>query len=157
MNAPKRKQNYVNATIQGGLTKRIFVHWAIFFLLTSVTVLAVKTLMGDPAVSFAERFQNQLGEIVLYVIIFAAIFPAFMLDTIRFSNRFVGPISRLRRHMRELAETGETSDIKFRNNDFWQEVAQEFNAVNQLARSKKANGRQETVAANEPVAASSTK
>jgi hypothetical protein len=80
--------------------------------------------------TFAERLQEQLSDFALLGIIFLAVFPAFMLDTIRFSNRFVGPISRLRRHLIELSQDGETSDISFRDNDFWQTVAVEFNHVN---------------------------
>ena len=130
MNAPKRKQNYIDASVQGGLIRRILVHWVMFLVVTAVTILSLKTLLGDPSQSFNVRFQQQLSELVLLVIIFIAIFPAFMLDTIRFSNRFVGPITRLRKHLRELGENGQTTDIKFRDNDFWQEIADEFNAVN---------------------------
>ena len=132
MNAPKRKQNYVNASIQGGLVRRILFHWLVFFVTTAVLMLTLKTLLGDPELTLGERFQQQIGEFVLYGFIFVAIFPAFMLDSIRFSNRFVGPITRLRKHLRELASNGSTEDIQFRDNDFWQEVAQEFNTVNQL-------------------------
>jgi len=57
-----------------------------------------------------------------------ALFPAFMLDTIRFSNRFVGPIARVRRHLRQLGE-GNTERCSFRDNDFWSELANEFNSV----------------------------
>ena len=134
MNTPKRKQNYVNASIQGGLVRRILFHWLVFFLATAVLMLTLKTFLGDPELTFSERFQQQVSEFVLYGFIFAAIFPAFMLDSIRFSNRFVGPITRLRKHMRELASEGVTEDIQFRDNDFWQEVAQEFNTVNHLVR-----------------------
>lgn len=145
MNAPKRKQNYVDASVQGGLIRRILFHWVMFLLVTAVTILTLKTLLGDPSQSFSARFQEQLGELVLLVVIFVAIFPAFMLDTIRFSNRFVGPIGRLRKHMIELGENGETTDIKFRDNDFWQEIAKEFNAVNQLVRDgQKSTGNETT-------------
>ena len=57
------------------------------------------------------------------------LFPAFALDTVRFSNRFVGPITRVRRCLRELGTTGETERITFRDDDFWAEMAEEFNAV----------------------------
>ena len=61
-------------------------------------------------------------------VILLALFPAFMLDTIRFSNRFVGPIARLRRHLRQLGN-GETDRCQFRENDYWAEMAGEFNDV----------------------------
>lgn len=136
MSAPKRKQNYIDSSVQGGLIKRILFHWVMFFVVTVMAILGLKTLLGDPSQTMTARLQAEMGELVLLALIFAAIFPAFMLDTIRFSNRFVGPVTRLRRHLKELGTTGETTDIKFRDNDFWQEIAEEFNAVNDLVRDK---------------------
>ena len=52
-----------------------------------------------------------------------------MLDTIRFSNRFVGPVTRLRRAMRSLGTTDDVAPLQFRDNDFWAEAADEFNNV----------------------------
>ena len=125
----KRKQNFVDSSVQGGLVRRVFFHWLLFFFVTAMAVLILKTLLGDPSLPFVERFQAEVREFTLLGIIFVAIFPAFMLDTIRFSNRFVGPVHRLRRHLVELGSTGETSEIQFRDNDFWQGIADEFNVV----------------------------
>ena len=137
MSAPKRKQNFVDSSVQGGLIRRILFHWVMFFAVTTCAVLSLKTLLGDPSEPLGVRLQQELGEFSLLAIIFVAIFPAFMLDTIRFSNRFVGPVARLRRHLQELGTTGETSDIKFRDNDFWQEIAKEFNTVNAMIKQQK--------------------
>ena len=133
----KRKQNFVDKGVQGGLIRRIFFHWLVFFFVTALAVLSINTLLGDPSLSFSERLSNELSEFVYLGIVFIAIFPAFMLDTIRFSNRFVGPIVRLRRHLCELGQNGETHDIKFRGNDFWQNVAGEFNVINEVFRKQK--------------------
>jgi hypothetical protein len=45
------------------------------------------------------------------------------------SNRFVGPLVRLRRSMRKLARGEHVDPICFRDNDFWHDFANEFNAV----------------------------
>ena len=55
--------------------------------------------------------------------------PLVILDTIRFSNRFVGPMLRMQRSMRDLARGEEVEPIEFRGSDFWQDFANEFNAV----------------------------
>ena len=133
----KRKQNFVDSGVQGGLVRRIFVHWIVFFVVTTLAVLAMKTLLGEPSLSFATRLKAEFGELIYLGLIFVAVFPAFMLDTVRFSNRFVGPITRLRRHLRELGENGETQNIKFRDNDFWLAIASEFNEVNALVEQQK--------------------
>ena len=98
----------------------------------------MNTLLGDPAVSFSSRLSHELGELSFLGLIFLAVFPAFMLDTVRFSNRFVGPIVRLRRHLVELGQNGETDEVKFRGNDFWQSVASEFNEINEQFKAQKA-------------------
>lgn len=138
MSGLKRKQNLVDKSVQGGLIRRIFVHWVVFFFVTALAVLSINTLLGDPSLSFSSRIGKEISELAYLGIIFISIFPAFMLDTIRFSNRFVGPIVRLRRHLVELGTNGNTDDVKFRDNDFWQAVAGEFNAVNDLVRQQQA-------------------
>jgi nitrogen fixation/metabolism regulation signal transduction histidine kinase len=69
-------------------------------------------------------------------IVMVSLFPAFMLDTIRFSNRFVGPIGRVRRYLRQLKD-GQTDHCAFRDDDFWSELAVEFNEVADLVESQK--------------------
>ena len=146
----KRKQNFVDKGVQGGLIRRIFVHWVVFFFVTTLAVLSLKTLLGEPSLSFSDRLSAELGEFVYLGIVFLAIFPAFMLDTIRFSNRFVGPITRLRRHIRELSQ-GETENIKFRDNDFWLTLADEFNELNDLVKSQKKEIEDLKQALNQPL------
>ncbi len=76
--------------------------------------------------------------LLLIGVVMLALFPAFALDTIRFSNRFVGPIARLRRYMRELADGENITTLAFRDNDFWSEVADEFNQVVELVQEQAA-------------------
>jgi signal transduction histidine kinase len=134
----KRKNTYVDADIQGGLVRRIFLHWVVFFAITMMSVISIKALLGDPTMTLSQRISSEVRDFVVLGVIFLSLFPAFMLDSIRFSNRFVGPIVRLRRHLMELANQGMTKDVKFRTNDFWQSVANEFNRVNTLIREQQA-------------------
>ena len=55
--------------------------------------------------------------------------PLVVFDILRLSNRFVGPLLRLRQSMRQLAQGEHVDPIEFRCNDFWREFADEFNAV----------------------------
>jgi len=127
----QRKQNFVDKHVQGALLRRIFFHWLIFFIVVTMSVVMLQAMLGDPAYSLATRLKSEVGEFVFMGVILLALFPAFMLDTIRFSNRFVGPIARLRRHLRQLGN-GETDRCKFRENDYWAEMAGEFNEVAEM-------------------------
>ena len=55
--------------------------------------------------------------------------PLVVYDIIRTSNRFTGPLLRLRRSMRALAAGEQVKEIRFRDGDFWQDLAEDFNAV----------------------------
>lgn len=127
----KRSSAYVDSTVQGALLRRIFVHWCCFFAVMATAAISLQTLLGDPAQSFADRLWNEIRGFSLIGTVMLALLPAFMLDTIRFSNRFVGPVTRLRRCLRQLKE-GNVAPIKFRDNDFWLEMGNEFNAIAKL-------------------------
>ena len=58
------------------------------------------------------------------------ILPLVVMDLLRLSNRFAGPARRLRNALCELGEGKEVRPLLFRDNDFWQETAAEFNRVN---------------------------
>jgi len=126
----KRRQNFIDSTVQGQLVRRVLFHWTAFFVVLMMTVVFMQMLMGAPEKSITERITEPFREYLMLGLIMVSLLPAFMLDTIRFSNRFVGPVARLRKSLRELA-TGKAAPLKFRDNDFWSEAASEFNEVAQ--------------------------
>lgn len=136
MSRLQRKQNYIDNHVQGALLRRICAHWLVFFFVSGVSVILLQALLGDPAKTLEQRLRLETGEFVFMALVMISLFPAFMLDTIRFSNRFVGPIFRVRRYLRQL-QVGQTNHCSFRNDDFWIEMAQEFNVVADLVESQK--------------------
>ena len=153
MSNKKRKQNYVDTKVQGSLLRRIIMHWCVFFVVAFIAVVAMQALLGDPAQSMSERIASKSSDMVLLGVVLLAIFPAFLLDTIRFSNRFAGPVVRLRRSLRELADNGTTAPLSFRDEDFWIEMAGEFNRVKEIVESNTSDSPQ-NVEVSEPVEAS---
>ena len=133
----QRKKNYVDSHVQGSLLKRIILHWLAFFVVAGMSIIMLQSLLGDVNLSLGERISRQIGEFTLIGVIMVCLFPVFLLDTIRFSNRFVGPIARMRRHLREIGETGTTDECKFRGDDFWSEMAGELNAVTERVDSQR--------------------
>lgn len=129
-----RKKNFVDSTVQGALLRRIVFHWVAFFVVTAMSVIMLQSLLGDPSMTLGERIQHQISEFTLIGIVLFCLFPVFLLDTVRFSNRFVGPIGRLRRHLKQLGNDRNTEHCKFRGDDFWTEAATEFNVVADLVK-----------------------
>ena len=68
--------------------------------------------------------RNGLTYLVLLLLM-----PAFMWDTVRLSHRFAGPVQRLRRMMKELAEGDDPGELRFRDGDFWRELGDHFNGI----------------------------
>jgi nitrogen fixation/metabolism regulation signal transduction histidine kinase len=51
------------------------------------------------------------------------------MDAIKLSHRFAGPIFSLRRAIRKVAEGEAPRKLKFRQLDFWQDLAEDYNAM----------------------------
>jgi hypothetical protein len=56
-------------------------------------------------------------------------FPVFIVDTIKLSHRFAGPIYRLRNVIRGMAQGEPFKPLAFREMDFWQGLAEDFNEM----------------------------
>ncbi|HYO24038.1 MAG TPA: hypothetical protein VEQ85_03730, partial [Lacipirellulaceae bacterium] len=64
----------------------------------------------------------------LFLVMFFML-PVFIVDTIKLSHRFAGPIYRMRQTIRSLAKGGAYTPMKFRDLDFWQGLAEDFNQM----------------------------
>lgn len=125
-----RRQLFVDSQVQGALLYRIAIYWCFSVLAVCLITLCVQ------AISYPDReffdyfafsdFFVQYAPIVLASLILV---PLIMFDVVATSNRFVGPLLRMRRSMRALAAGQDVEPIHFREKDFWQDVAQEFNLI----------------------------
>lgn len=50
-------------------------------------------------------------------------------DVLSFSNRFAGPVFRVRRILREIARSGSIEHVRFRQGDYWHGLADDLNAA----------------------------
>lgn len=125
-----RKKKFVDSSVQGALLRRIVLHWVMYFFVAALAIISVQLMLtgpnGEPLMT---RLMTEAKGFTLVGLILICIFPAFLLDTIRFSNRFVGPVGRLRRYLRHLGQDRNTETLSFRGDDFWAEMAEEYNVV----------------------------
>src|SRR5690606_11618216 len=113
---------------QGALMLRVVMYW--FFCLLTVTLMLVcwSVVSGPPrrfSVLFADLYARYAPALAASLVVL----PIVMIDVVRLSNRFAGPIKRLRDSMTALAEGNEVQPIKFRQQDFWKPLAELFNAI----------------------------
>ncbi len=132
----KRGKFYVDSLVQGALARRIVAHWCIFFVLSLISLGAMELFLGDPALSFIGHLAVLWSKYAFFVILMVSILPTFIYDSMKLSNRFAGPILRLRESIGALAKGEEVKELKFRDNDFWRELSDDFNVVANRAQSK---------------------
>jgi hypothetical protein len=124
----KRRQLFVDSRVQGALVLRLLGYWVVTMITVSAMVLCWR-MVSTPARPFASHVQSlwlHYGSAFVAAIL---LLPLIVIDCVRTSNRFAGPLYRLRRSMRDLTAGLPVPPIHFREGDFWSEVADDFNAV----------------------------
>jgi hypothetical protein len=121
----KRKRVLVEPRIQLALAKRVALYWvscvAVVNIMPSFIRVAMELFYGGVSPVWLGIWSQVLGV--------AFFLPLICYDIIRLSNRFAGPMFRLKANMRLLAEGHRVEPIRFRDNDFWHDFAEQFNAV----------------------------
>ncbi len=125
---PFRKQLFVDSRVQGALIGRVILYWVVCLITITLMLLCWRVVTG-PARLFWTHFNDMWFHFGPAVIASFVLVPLVILDLLKLSNRFVGPLVRLRRGMRALAAGEHVEPIKFREGDFWHDFAEEFNAL----------------------------
>ena len=110
------------------LLLRASYYWALS-LGTQITVMILLTLTASPpgeSYIAGAKFRLYLR---LMAVASVLILPVILLDLVRISHRWVGPIYRLRAALNALGRGEAVSPIRFRDGDCWQELAGDFNVV----------------------------
>ncbi|MBL8889020.1 MAG: hypothetical protein JNL67_03520 [Planctomycetaceae bacterium] len=128
-NKCQRRLRLVEVKIQGQLLRRICLHWTLFLLLSVGLTVGLHVLTNDPSVPMANQIMRMAANNFWPFLVLVALLPCFLVDTVRLSSNFSGPIVRLRRSMEGLAQRNDTQPLAFRDGDFWQSTADAYNAV----------------------------
>lgn len=123
-----RSQLFVDPEVQGALVARAIIYWIVCTLSIALLLLCWRVLTG-PVRPLGFHLENMWFFYGPALIASLIVLPVAITDMIRVSNRFAGPMTRLRQGMRALAKGRKVPPIEFRKNDFWFEFAEEFNAV----------------------------
>lgn len=125
----QRRLRIVDGRLQGQLLRQVCWHWSLFLLIAATLTVGLGLLTSDPHRSLS----NQLWQIgathMLPFLVLLTLLPYFLVDTVRLSNRFAGPVRRLRTGLEALADRDQVSPLVFREGDFWVSTAVAYNAV----------------------------
>jgi hypothetical protein len=129
---------FVDYRVQGALIVRVVLYWLICLATMAFLLLGWGMISGP-----ARPLNGHLNELwALYgpaAVASLLVLPAVIFDLVRLSNRFAGPMFRLRRSMHDLAQGKPVAAVRFRRSDFWQEFADDFNTVAARAEEAKAS------------------
>ena len=123
-----RQRFFVDRKIQLTMVSRVVAYW--LFCLLSVWLMLVcwEIATGRPSSSGEliggvwSRFGPALIASILLV-------PLVVWDCLRVTNRFAGPLLRLRRGMSDLADGEPVQPLELRQGDFLGEIAEQFNRI----------------------------
>lgn len=125
----QRSRILVDPKVQWSIAARIVGHWLLFLICLVSVGAMVRLMVSAGAHSFGESWKAALVAQIPILGVMFFMLPIFLRDTLKMSNRFAGPMYRLRTSLNALSEHGTTRPIKFRDGDFWQEAAGDFNVV----------------------------
>lgn len=124
-----RKRLFVDAKVQGSLVRQLAMHWALACFLIFLYLFTLQTFAHGFTLSFQENLSMLWRQYGMLLLVILVISPVFIYDSIKLSNRFVGPMIKFRRALGKLAKGEDTGDITFRENDFWKELTEDFNVI----------------------------
>jgi hypothetical protein len=123
----ERKKIWIHA-FQTKMLIRIGVYWLIY-LLTLWNFLFVWRLIQEGPGNLLEQYSRFVQDYYPPLILFLALLPIAALDAVRFAHRLVGPLVRVRRALRDLADGQAIPPVKFREGDYLSELRDDFNAM----------------------------
>ena len=128
MSKTRRTQIITDQTVQGELLFRAIVYWFFCLLVVELMVLGW-ALWTKPAQPFPATIRHSLAVSAPAIFGSVLLLPIVLIDVLRVSNRFVGPIQQVRLTMRQLASGEPARRVYLRRDDFWQELAHYTNLV----------------------------
>ena len=129
MNKSKRKRRFIDNKVQVALVLQVLKHWLVFLLGTFVLLSILQVLFSEPNRSLFDHFAAVWSKHAIFFIVALLMIPVYLYDVINLSHRFVGPVLRVRRELRRIAAKESVAPVKFRKNDFWPDLASDFNAA----------------------------
>lgn len=123
-----RRRFFIDFKVQGALLVRATTSW-FFCLLSVTTMLLVWGVITGPTQAFVTHLADFWQRFAPALVASILLLPLVLMDTTRMSNRFAGPIFRLRGAMKSLARGESVRPVHFREHDFWKDMAEDFNAI----------------------------
>ena len=123
-----RRRILIDSGVQGTLVRRMALYGASTAIYLLVSFILSDTL-SHPQEPVSESLLRCLDEAIFWAPGLMLLCPLFAYDLIHISNRFVGPMFRLRRELRKLTTGEPVGPIFSRQDDFWADASESFNRL----------------------------
>lgn len=123
-----RKKLYVNKAAQSSIIKRSIYHWYFCTSLILMT-MAIFIALRDPSRSALLLIYELWGYFSPAIVASVVVLPLFIFDTLKISHKIAGPLERLSVEMTRLADGEDVEPLRFRDGDYWPELAEKFNEL----------------------------
>lgn len=124
--AKKRTRVSADLKLQGALCLRVAIYWVICQVVFGIAVLAFFALQESNPDSTR---LTAWSLITPAAIISGLVLPLVLLDLLIFSNRFAGPVLRIRNYLAELVRGQSASAFKLRKGDYFADICDNLNQV----------------------------
>lgn len=130
----KRRIYLVDKKVQGALLVRAARYWVLSLLVTGgLSILGWMFIApGVPVlIELRSYLPALLAGFAISLLASLVVLPVILYDLTRMSNRFAGPMYRLGQTMQRAASGERVSAVHFRDQDYWQGLADAFNQLNE--------------------------
>lgn len=122
-----RKRVWVDP-FQTKLFFRVGIYWLIYTLTLFNLLFAWRLLREGPGDVLQQLVDTVYDNVPLFLA-FVMVAPWIALDSVKFSNRLVGPLYRFRKTMQSVTANEKVRPIRLRKDDFLIDMQDEFNAM----------------------------
>jgi hypothetical protein len=124
----KRERILIDSNVQVDLLWQATKYW--FFCLLTISLFSfcwtVLTTANQGSMAVFNALLFNYGPAAAASVI---VLPLIYFDLLRVSHRFAGPIFKLRRILQSIAAGEKVESVHFREDDYWHELAADFNAA----------------------------
>ncbi len=123
-----RQQLLIDHHVQGSLLRRTALYSAacgVYF----IVILIFTESMSRPESTVGDAIMACLDEAIYWAPGLVLLAPLVAYDMLKLTNRFAGPIFRLRREMEQLVAGESAYGLNFREGDYWTEMVPVFNQL----------------------------
>ena len=127
----RRRKLFVDSDVQSALLKQLVVNWVVVFGVIAAALLAAESYEAGFQLGFSGALAAIWYDNAVLLFALCALSPFVIYESLKLSHRFAGPMHRFSKELQRLGDGEDVAPMQFRKDDFWKDLAEAFNAVQQ--------------------------